>query len=226
MGLERLWDISNAKGSRIILALDYGGKFGYEGLLNVLKEYVAGVKLGFPLLLEIGLRGLKDIIKRFSSEYFFIADFKIGDIPSVCRIIAGKLKEFGFEAAIAHAIVGPESLKAISENISLIALVSMSHPGSTLINMHVDELVRMALNSGAQGLVAPATFPKILTRVRRLAPEITIISPGVGIQGAPYGAALRAGADFEICGRSITLAEDPPTIAKGIMKLQKEAIKK
>jgi uridine monophosphate synthetase len=43
------------------------------------------------------------------------------------------------------------------------------------------------------GLVVGATHPDALERVRRLAPELWILAPGVGFQGGDLGAALRSG---------------------------------
>ncbi len=66
-----------------------------------------------------------------------------------------------------------------------------------------------------------ATRPGLIPTVRSLHPDATVLSPGVGAQGARPGEALRAGADFEIVGRAITLAEDPRTSAKAIVRAQR-----
>jgi len=43
----------------------------------------------------------------------------------------------------------------------------------------------------------------------------------VGVQGAPPASALRAGADFEIIGRSVVLAEDPLGELERIVEAQR-----
>ena len=215
---KKLWKLACTKKSRLILALDYPGKFGYGKLLERLKDSVAAVKIGYPVLFSIGVDGLSELISSYKEEYYFIADYKIADIPAINGFIAQRLKEIGFDGAIAHAIVGRDSLRAVSEQLDLFALVAMSHPGSAVINSRIEDLIEMAIDSRAVGIVAPATFPKVLAKARRLASDLVILSPGVGAQGAEYGSALLSGADFEIVGRGLTLSENPVETAKCIVE--------
>ena len=61
----------------------------------------------------------------------------------------------------------------------------------------------MALEVGATGVVAPATRPEDVARVKSLIGDLEIISPGVGAQGGDSKETIRAGADFIIVGRGI-----------------------
>jgi uridine monophosphate synthetase len=70
------------------------------------------------------------------------------------------------------------------------------------------------------GLVAPATEPSILAEVRRAAPNMPILCPGVGAQGGDVEAAVAAGLDEQAAGllinvsRAIMEAPDPGEAAR------------
>jgi len=67
--------------------------------------------------------------------------------------------------------------------------------------------------------VAPATRPERIKLIRSIIGERIIISPGIGAQGGSAGAAMQAGADYLIVGRSIYAAEDPVASAKKLLDL-------
>lgn len=74
--------------------------------------------------------------------------------------------------------------------------------------------------SGSIGLVAPATDPAVLAGVRRAAPFLPILCPGVGAQGGDLEAAVDAGLDPNGAGllinvsRAIMEAPDPGEAAR------------
>lgn len=53
--------------------------------------------------------------------------------------------------------------------------------------------------------------------IRNIAVDLSIISPGVGVQGGSVGDTIRAGADYVIVGRSIYESDDPAAGAKQIV---------
>jgi orotidine-5'-phosphate decarboxylase len=94
----------------------------------------------------------------------------------------------------------------------------MSHPGGAEFLQPVGEAIaRMASEAGAFGLVAPATRPERVKKIRKIiGDKLTIISPGVGAQGARASDVIAAGADWVIVGRSIYKAELPKEAASEI----------
>ena len=63
------------------------------------------------------------------------------------------------------------------------------------------------------GIIAPATRPERVTHLRGVVgPDVRIITPGVGTQGGGAGAAVAAGADAVIVGRSLYRAEEPSEV--------------
>ena len=80
------------------------------------------------------------------------------------------------------------------------------------------------------GLVVGATHPDALEKVRHLAPNLWILSPGVGAQGATLQEALRAGLREDGLGllipisRGISRAADPHAAAREfVQRIQEES---
>src|SRR5205823_6522692 len=73
---------------------------------------------------------------------------------------------------------------------------------------------------GSAGLVGPATDPQVLSAIRRAAPDLPILCPGVGAQGGDVEAAVAAGLDSSGAGllinvsRAIMEAHDPGEAAR------------
>ena len=57
--------------------------------------------------------------------------------------------------------------------------------------------------TGELGLVVGATYPDELAAVRRIAPDIPLLVPGIGAQGGDINAAVKAGMDTEGAGMVI-----------------------
>ncbi len=69
-----------------------------------------------------------------------------------------------------------------------------SVPGSPLLYEHVASLAQGPWNlNGQLGLVVGATYPAEIEAVRRLAPRVPLLIPGVGAQGGDAVATVRAG---------------------------------
>ncbi|MGQ9478747.1 MAG: orotidine-5'-phosphate decarboxylase [Thermoproteota archaeon] len=218
---RRILEKASENSSRVILAFDepcVEGDFNRLSILcECLAEHVAGVKLGIPAMLSTGIRELSRLISRFSEKCVFIADVKMADVSHVNSLTARLLYDAGFDAVISHGFIGYEGgleglfREAETRGGGVILVASMSHSASVEFIDHVMErIVDIALTHGADGVVAPATRTSIIQKVSRMAGgRLLIFTPGIGAQGAGYGAGLSAGGDFEIIGRSILEAPDP-----------------
>ena len=216
--------------SRIVLAFDSDVnpyKFGLikhrneilariSTLLSELREEVAGIKFGLPVMLALDLEKLKKLIAPFKKEYFFTCDLKMADIGYVNRLVTEQVFGLGFDALIVHALIGVKNgldevvASASKGGHGTLAVCAMSHEGAKeFLNEHFKKLAAIAVSAGVDGLILPATFPHLISWVRKKYPQTLILSPGVGVQGAPFGSALKAGADFEIIGRAIYTATSP-----------------
>jgi orotidine-5'-phosphate decarboxylase len=207
------------KDTRLILALDVTSREKALDLVKSLESYFDAFKVGYPLLLSAGLGIVRDI----SAYSPVIADLKVADIPNTNRLICDAVLKAGAWGLIAHAFPGSDSLKACVEcaagyDAKVFAVTEMSHPGAEEYMAPLAErLARMAMSSGADGVVAPATRPERIRLIRSIVSNRIIISPGVGVQGGSAKDALEAGADYLIVGRSVTSSEDPVASLKRIM---------
>jgi orotidine-5'-phosphate decarboxylase len=205
--------------TRLILALDVTSEERALFLAEKLSRYFDAMKIGYPLILAEGL----GIIKRVSSFAPVIADLKVADIPNTNRLICEAAFKAGANGVIAQAFPGRDSLLACARSASdhggdLYVVTEMSHPGAELFMAPLAEkMARLAADVGAAGVVAPATRPERIRLIRSIIGERTIISPGVGAQGGSPAAAIDAGADYLIAGRSIYQSEDPECSAKKLL---------
>ena len=195
-------------------------------LLSKLEGMIAGVKLGLPAMLTLGPDELEKLMAPFKENYFFICDLKLADIGYVNRLVAEQVFELGFDALIIHAFIGVK--QGIDEVVKLaegmergvLAVCAMTHGGAAEhLNRHFGKLFALAHSAGVDGFILPATFPRLIAQARRKHPRALIFSPGVGAQGAPFGSALEAGADFEIIGRAIY---DSPSPAQRVREIVEE----
>jgi len=130
----------------------------------------------------------------------------------------------GATAIIAQAFPGRDSLLACADcardfAADLFVVTEMSHPGAEEFMAPVAErMARLAVETGASGVVAPATRPDRIRLIRSMIGERLIISPGVGAQGGSPGGALEAGADYLIVGRQIYGSADPLASTKELIE--------
>lgn len=223
---EKASKIASEVGSRIILAYDrhYLLKEGKSDLLfretlkllSDLRGCIAGVKIGLPTLLSLGEEALYRLINECDWGYFFIADLKTADVEHINRIIVDHLADIGFDALIAHAVIGLEGgLASIVDEarktgLGVFALVAMTHKGAEdIINRNIGKCIEIGLKADVDGFILPANKTELIRYARERIGDKLIASPGVGRQGAEPGSAHEAGADFEIIGRSIYEAPNP-----------------
>lgn len=197
------------KDTRIILALDETDR---EKALNVVDSVADGidaVKINWPLVLSSG----PEMISLLSERTDVICDFKVADIPNTVSLIVREAVSRGADAVIVHAFTGRDSLEAAVEasgDAEIYAVTEMSHPGGQMFTaLHAEEMARLGVECDVDGFIAPATRPDRIAAIRSITGGRKILSPGVGAQGGSAAAAIEAGADYVIVGRSIYTAKDP-----------------
>jgi len=204
------------KKNSLILALDVVSRDKAMNLTELLVDHFDAIKIGYPLILHAGL----GIVEEISSISPVIADLKIADTPNTNRLICEAVLGAGADAIIAQAFPGKDSLVACADcargfGADLFVVTEMSHPGAEQFMAPLAErMARLAVESGASGVVAPATRPERIRMIRSIIGDKLIISPGVGAQGGSAGEALQAGADYLIVGRSVYGSADPVAQAK------------
>ncbi|HWQ65624.1 MAG TPA: orotidine-5'-phosphate decarboxylase [Methanospirillum sp.] len=200
----------------LILALDPTTKADAIRICDAATPYLDGIKIGYPLVLAEGLG-----IARELSGYGLplIADFKVADIPNTNRLIAEQVFEAGFSGIICHGFPGPDSVIACVEAArshggECFVVAEMSHPGGAEFfqNGIAERIARMVNETGADGIIAPATRPDRTEILREIIGSRKILSPGVGAQGGD-AKAIAGLVDAIIVGRAIYEAPDPGAAA-------------
>lgn len=200
----------------IILALDVMEK---DAALRITREcapYVDAIKIGYPLVLSQGL-GIAKELKKVNLP--LIADFKVADIPNTNKLIADQVFAAGFSAIICHGFTGRDSVQACVDSSrwsggECYVVAEMSHPGATefFVGCTGENIARLAIECGADGIIAPATRPQRVKSLRSLVGNKKILSPGVGAQGGDAEAVAKI-VDGLIIGRAIYEAKDPKAAA-------------
>ncbi|HEY9206908.1 MAG TPA: orotidine-5'-phosphate decarboxylase [Candidatus Methanoperedens sp.] len=206
------------KKMQLILALDVTDKARAVSLSKDMAGCVDAIKIGYPLVLSAGV----EIIDKISEISPVIADFKVADIPNTSRMICTRAFEAGACAVIVHGFTGRDSLvECVNTGREygggIFVVTEMSHPGAIdFMQQHAPAMARLAVESGASGVVAPATRPERVRKIRNIVGDMTIISPGVGVQGGSAAGTIKAGADYVIVGRSIYDSRNPKLEAQRI----------
>jgi len=204
-------------------------------LLEAALPHAATVKANlafFEALGSAGLAALERVRASLPPDVPFIADAKRGDIGSTTARHAVAL----YEALGAHAVtvtpyVGAAALEPLLERAGrcVYVLCRTSNPGAgelqdlpvgrdeadgapaeTLYLRVARRAVAWQARYGTIGLVVGATAPTELAAVRRMAPELPFLVPGVGAQGGDAGtvrslAAASAGPLAGVAGRGVLI---------------------
>ena len=207
----------------LILALDATEKKQALKIVKAAAPHLDAIKLGYPLVLSCGL----EIATEFEEfDLPLIADFKVADIPNTNRLIAEQVFDAGFASIICHGFIGEDSIRAcvdVAEDYggACFVVAEMSHPGATMF-FHggtAEKIAELAMECGADGIIAPATRPERTTALRKIVGKRKILSPGVGAQGGDAAAVAKI-ADGIIVGRAIYEAEDPARAAEGFAHIR------
>ncbi len=167
-----------------------------------------------------GWQALREIIAAIPAGVPVILDAKRGDIASTAEAYAlSAFDGLGANAITLNPYLGQDSLEPFTRNAErgCFLLCKTSNPGSgdlqdlkmadgLMVYERVAKLAQEWNQAGNIGLVAGATHPEALRRVRLAAPDLWILAPGVGAQGGDLAAALRAGLRADGMGLLITVA--------------------
>jgi orotidine-5'-phosphate decarboxylase len=200
----------------VVAALDVEEAARARVVADAVRAHVDAIKVGWPLVMGAGL----GIVRDLASRAYVLADFKIADIPNTNRLVVEQALSAGASGVICHAFPGEDSVRACVEaagRADVFVVAEMSHPGGAEYTAnHAEEFARLAVRTGAAGIVAPATRPERVRALRGIVGPRLILAPGVGAQGGTPEDAIRAGADAVIVGRSIYEASDPSAAARDI----------
>ncbi len=197
----------------------------------------------FEALGPEGFAVLREVIAAVPDGVPVILDAKRGDIASTAEAYArAAFETLGADAITLSPYLGHDSLEPFlaKPEQGVFLLCKTSNPGARHLQdllladrrppqrlfERVAELAQSWNGNDNLGLVVGATHPQALAAVRKIAPELWILAPGVGAQGGDLEAALAAGLRADGFGllipvsRQISRAADPRReaheIAEGI----------
>src|SRR5512136_2880632 len=147
----------------LILAMDVTEKKQALRIATSCAPHLDAIKLGYPLILSCGLSVAGDLE---DLDLPLIADFKVADIPNTNRLIAEQVFDAGFSSIICHGFTGKDAVQACVDVAAdyggaCFVVVEMSHPGGSEFfgGRTAERIARIAMECGADGIIAPATRP-------------------------------------------------------------------
>jgi uridine monophosphate synthetase len=182
-------------------------------LIDATTELAAAFKPNAAFFEALGPQGievLQQVVQAVPDGIPVILDVKRGDIASSAEAYA----RAAFQVIRAHALtvnpyLGADSIAPFIADPArgVFLLCKTSNPGAvdlqdlrlvgkakdTRVFEEVALLARELNKNDNLGLVVGATQPEALASVRALAPELWILTPGIGVQGGELRAALQAG---------------------------------
>lgn len=176
----------------------------------------------------------QDYLSEMHPEIVTICDAKRGDIGSTNEAYASAiLDELNFDALTLHPYVGQEALEPFLSRADkgCIILCRTSNMGAgELQDLEIEgrplwqviaQRVHDEWNSlGNCMLVMGATYPEEMQQVRRIVGDMTLLVPGIGVQGGNVELTMRAGLNRAGKGliinssRGIIFADDPARAAR------------
>ncbi|NLE44595.1 MAG: orotidine-5'-phosphate decarboxylase [Chloroflexi bacterium] len=183
-----------------------------QAIVDATSDVVCAYKPNLGFWLSRGPEGLADLIDVIAcvpSHIPVVLDGKFGDIGHTASAYAAAAYEvLGADAVTANPYLGIDGIRPFvsrSDRAAFI-LARTSNPSapdvqneSTEAGFIYEDVARLALSwdgecVGDCGLVVGATYPDELSRLRRIAPTLPFLIPGIGAQGGSLADAVENGA--------------------------------
>jgi orotidine-5'-phosphate decarboxylase len=182
-----------------------------RSIIDATGDLVCAYKLNlafYEAMGDTGRRCLKETLAAIPEGVITIGDAKRGDIGNSAESYAAALlDDYGFTASTVSPYMGEDSILPFlrdAERGAFILAVT-SNPGAKdfqYLRVRGRPLYERVIAAARRwntrkncGLVAGATRPRELRRVRELAGEMPLLIPGIGAQGGDLRSAVRFGCD-------------------------------
>jgi orotidine-5'-phosphate decarboxylase len=181
-------------------------------IIDATKDLVCAYKPNFAFFEAYGMGGMQMMLESIQAvppHIPLIADAKRGDIGNTARFYAKAIfEEYDFDATTVNPYGGRDAVQPFAAygDRGVLIWCRSSNPGAAdLQDIRTDdgeamyektaENARAWNEHGNIGLVAGATWPEQIERVREICPDQVILVPGVGAQEGELEAAVQAAAD-------------------------------
>jgi orotidine-5'-phosphate decarboxylase len=238
VGLDTEFDKIPAK----FLAAEFPQLAFNRWIIDQTAEYTAAYKPNMAFYEARGAQGLAELqmtmeyLQTHYSDIVTICDAKRADIGNTNQgYVASIFDRLGFDAITLHPYLGSEALAPFLERSdkACIVLCRTSNPGAGEFQdldiggrplwQAVAEKVSSDWNTnGNCMLVVGATYPDEMRKIRAIAPDMTFLVPGVGVQGGDVHAVVAAGLDADGKGlivnssRGIVFSDNPGLAARAL----------
>lgn len=153
-----------------------------------------------------GFKWLENIINHIGSKSLIIADGKRGDIGNSSKQYAISIfNHFGFDAATINPYMGSDSIKPFIDNPKkgIFVLCRTSNQSAKELQdiksykqKVYEEVANLAVKLNKNnniGLVVGATAPSEIQKIRKIAPNLPFLIPGIGAQGGDLEKSMEYG---------------------------------
>ena len=229
---KKFLELARRKDSRLVLAADDVSWRNVERVVRDCGRELAAIKTHpeHPAVWGLSHKEAIARLKKLSGDVQVILDAKLADIDSSNAMKARYYFEQGYDAITAHGFPGKPAVKAIVDVANemrrgVFMLVAMSSEGHLFRETEVDQLIEIARQVGVSGIIAPGNQYALTAHIRYKAPDVLILSPGIGAQGGEADKAVAAGTDFAIVGRAIMTSEKPAEEARRLRDQVNSALK-
>ncbi len=204
----------------VILALDTKDITQASEWIKASIESIDHFKIGLEFYLKHGRVGIERL--QGESEFSLFLDLKLHDIPNTVKGAVESVASLAPKFLSVHASGGGKMISAAKGALpngsitAITVLTSFSEADFSTLGMRQNisetakNLASISLAAGATSLVCS---PFEVAQLRAIAGSAILITPGVRVEGDDLGdqarvmspkAAIDAGADFVVIGRSIT----------------------
>lgn len=206
-----------------------------QHIIEQTHQHVAAYKFNVAFYEARGEQGWREM--RHTVEYlrltypdiYLICDAKRGDIGNTSEAYARAIfDEIGFDAMTLHPYTGREALEPFLKRTDkgCIVLCRTSNPGSgefqdlkvgekRLWQIVAEQICHVWNDGDNCMLVVGATYPHEMAHIRALVGDMTLLVPGIGVQGGNVEQTVTAGLNSQGQGmiinssRGIIFADDP-----------------
>ncbi|MBU1323534.1 orotidine-5'-phosphate decarboxylase [Patescibacteria group bacterium] len=233
---EKLDKIVKKNNSLVCVGLDQGEFEFNKKIIDQTHDLVCAYKPNFAFYEALGVKGWENLkktveyIQRYHSGVVTIADAKRADIGNTnLGYVTAIFEEMKFDAVTVNPYFGREALQPFLDrkDKGIIVLCKTSNPGSNefqdLVWQKVAENVAKKWNINNNCLlVVGATYPRELKQVRQIVGEMTLLVPGIGVQGGDVEKTVKAGLNSHKAGmiinssRGIIFSENPRLEAQNL----------
>lgn len=222
----------------VIVALDYDNMSGATALVDQLDPKMCRLKVGKYMFTRFGPEFVRTLVARGFSVFL---DLKFHDIPNTVADACVAAAQLGVWMVNVHVLGGVAMMQAARAAldqlpasqrpllIGVTVLTSLQEADLTELGFNqplevlVQQYAQLAKQAGLDGVVCSAQEASLLKST--LGDDFLLVTPGIRFENdSPSDqkrvvtpkAAIAAGADYLVIGRSITQAKNPLAILQSI----------